>query len=242
MKFGLIGKSLVHSFSKSYFNDKFQHLAAQDLSYHNCELEDISEVELLLQSRVWQGFNVTIPYKESIIPYLDGLSESALRIGAVNTIVREGESWIGYNTDYLGFKKSLEEKWPNLVCNLALVLGSGGASKGVAHALQSMAIPFKIVSRRPELHQLSYEEAIKATNFDMVINTTPLGTFPQIEEEPPFPIATNQQGKYYVDLVYNPPQTNWLRKAELAGAEILNGAGMLKWQAEFAWELWRTSF
>jgi len=240
MQFGLIGKSLVHSFSAAYFQAKFEKLHLSDYRYLNCELPSIDELSSLLADGQWQGFNVTIPYKEACIPFLDGLSPDAQSIGAVNTLVCKGDTWWGYNTDHLGFRRALEEAWPQMKVNKALVLGSGGASKAVNYALEQMEIESQIVSRNPTKEQIDYQEAqFRIQEFPLIINTSPLGTFPEVEVMPPLEPKGDLSGHYFMDLIYNPEETLWLQKARAAGASVLNGKSMLVYQAEAAWKLWQ---
>jgi shikimate dehydrogenase len=240
MNLGLIGKSLVHSFSVAYFEAKFQELALKNHHYHNCELAQIEDFPSLAQRRNWSGFNVTIPYKEQIIPFLNSLSAEAQAIGAVNTLVPEADGWRGYNTDYLGFQKAIKEQWPQLKVKKALVLGTGGAAKAVVYALEQWGSEVQLVSRSPKGQEINYQEAGRRIHdFDLVVNTTPLGTYPALEELPPLNLPQQLEEQFFIDLIYNPQESRWLRMAAERGAQTQNGAAMLKWQAEYAWSLWQ---
>lgn len=242
MQFGLLGKSLVHSFSASYFKAKFEAQGLMDHHYRNCEIPNIEQVVKLWQDEDWAGFNVTIPYKEQIIPYLAELDSAAHDIGAVNTLVPQQGQWKGYNTDYLGFQKAISERWPKEEFKTALVLGTGGASKAVEYALRQMGCSVQMVSRIPKGEEWSYREAQnKLAQFKLIVNTTPLGTWPDIDQCPALEPRGDLKGQFFMDLIYNPKETKWLSKARAQGAEILNGESMLKWQAEYAWALWQAA-
>lgn len=239
MNLGLFGESLGYSFSASYFKAKFEREGLLHHHYSNCELPSIEAVQAYLDSPDWQGFNVTIPYKQSIIPFLDGLSPDAKAIGAVNTLKRSEGKWFGYNTDHLGFRKAIINKWPDLKPNRALVLGSGGASKAIIYALKQMEVAVQLVSRSPNAEAISYLDAQnQLLNFPLVINTSPLGTFPDVEQMPLLIPQGDLQNHYFMDLIYNPERSLWLQKAEESGAQICNGYPMLVQQAEAAWEIW----
>lgn len=238
MQFGLVGKTLKHSFSKSYFTDRFDKEQLSH-SYENFELADISQFKNLLQNQPQlKGLNVTVPYKESIIPYLDKISPEAFKIGAVNTISFKNELLVGHNTDVYGFEKSLT---PLLQAHhtQALILGTGGASKAVQYVLDKLGISFTLVSRNPNDKQYSYTVASnQLDNNYLIINTTPLGTFPKLLEQPA--LATDHLSTKHLvyDLIYNPAETVLLQKAKLKGATIKNGLEMLQFQANKSWEIW----
>ncbi len=237
-KFGLVGKNIAYSFSKNYFLKKF---AAEGISasYQNFDIQDLSELPQVLQTKNLKGLNVTIPYKESIIPYLNHLEADAEKIGAVNTIKIENGKLTGYNTDCFGFMKSL---FPLLEKQhqYALVLGTGGASKAVAYALKSLGIEYKLVSRNPSKNQLAYDDLTEEiiAQHPLIINTTPLGTSPQINKAPDIPYRFISKQHLLYDLVYNPPLTNFLANGQAQGAKLYNGQKMLEFQAERAWEIW----
>lgn len=239
MQLGLIGKSLSHSFSKAYFHQKFEREKRSGYSYRNFELQDISEFPALLaQNPELHGLNVTLPYKEAVIPYLDALSPEARKIGAVNTIaLRHGRS-TGFNTDHSGFRQSLE---PLLQPRhkKALILGTGGASRAVAHALKQLQVSYLKVSRQPKEMHISYAEAAeKLASHYLVVHTTPVGTYPQVRELPPLILENVSKNHLFYDLVYNPPQSRLLSEAQSRGAQIKNGSEMLVLQAEEAWKIW----
>ena len=237
--YGLIGKYLTHSFSKGYFQEKFALEGITDCEYRNFELSTIEEFpEVLRQNPQLRGLNVTIPYKQVIIPYLTELATEAQAIGAVNTVLFYGSKIRGANTDYYGFWESLK---PYLHGNAykALILGSGGAAQAVAYALEVNQIPYCTVSRNPCKGQWSYEQANAALNqYNLIINTTPLGTFPQVDAMPPLAVEKLTKKHLVYDLVYNPEQTLLLQKAAQQGAATCNGLKMLQLQAEKSWELW----
>lgn len=240
--FGLIGKTLSYSFSRSYFLDKFKTLNLENYSYKNFEFENESDLALFLLDEVYklQGFNVTIPYKEIIIPYLDKLDNSAETIQAVNTVLIKGNRLIGYNTDVYGFSESIKP-YLKRYHNRALILGTGGASKAVKQALTSIGIQVTLVSRNPKSDAIiSYQDLNEPlfASHQIIINTTPVGTFPEVAVCPdiPYEYLTNKHLVY--DLVYNPIETLFLKNAKKQGASIQNGLQMLQNQAEKAWKIW----
>lgn len=240
-KFGLIGKKLSHSFSKKYFTDKFTLEGITDAQYELYELESITELKSLLkQEPELVGLNVTIPYKQDVIPLLDELDEAAARIGAVNTIkITEGFTK-GFNTDYIGFKNTLDKFYPKTEYKKALVLGTGGASKAVLTALEDLGIAYTSVSRTPKQGDLNYEQvtANLLKEYNLIINTTPLGMAPHADTYPSIAYEGITGSHYAYDLVYNPETTLFLEKCAARGARILNGLGMLHGQAEAAWQIW----
>lgn len=240
-RFGLLGRNISYSFSKGYFTDKFKDEVFEGNTYENFDISEISYfTELVKNNPDLKGLNVTIPYKEQVIPFLDKLSKKAALIGAVNTIkfTKKGKLK-GYNTDYYGFKKSLK---PLLEAHhkKALILGTGGASKGVAFALDELNIPYTFVSREAKENIIDYD-LINATTFDnfqIIINCTPVGTSPNIEACPNLPYEFFTEKHIAYDLIYNPAETTFLRKAKERGAVIKNGLDMLIFQAEKAWKIW----
>ena len=239
MQLGLIGKSLKHSFSRTYFTEKFEREKLEGFFYQNFELESIDQFsELIKENPQLQGLNVTTPYKEKVIPFLDNLSPEAEKIGAVNTILNQNGVLTGFNTDVFGFEQSLKPLLKKQH-QKALILGTGGASKAVAYTLQKLDIQYVKVSRLPKEKELSYEDATKVLDqYLIVINTTPLGTFPKTEEIPPLTLDKVSENHLFYDLIYNPPQTAFLRQAAHKGAQIKNGHEMLILQAEKAWQIW----
>jgi shikimate dehydrogenase len=240
-KYGLIGKNIGYSFSKKYFTDKFQKENRSNFSYENFDLSDINQLQDVVAETLYlKGLNITIPYKESVFPFLDKINKKALAIGAVNTIkITKKNKLKGYNTDFYGFKKSIQ---PYLKPHhkKALILGTGGASKAVAYALNKLDIQYTFVSRNPKQDQLSYSKLDKKifNDFHLVINCTPIGTFPNIDDFPPLPYSLFTNKHLAFDLIYNTSETSFLRKAKEFNAEILNGYQMLVFQAEKAWKIW----
>ena len=241
LHYGLIGKSLKHSFSKDYFTSKFEKLHI-DANYSLCELANIEEIKDVF-SKQWQGLNVTIPYKEQIIPFLNEVDDLATQIGAVNTIQfskKEGQTFLkGFNTDVIGFETTLK---PLLQTHhtRALVLGTGGASKAVTYVLTQLNIPYVYVSREAGLNKLGYDELTSEiiSTHTLIINTTPLGMFPDLESYPNIPYNAISEKHLLYDLVYNPVKTQFLLQGEARGATIKNGLEMLMNQAEAAYIIW----
>ena len=240
-QYGLIGKTLGHSFSKSYFENKFIKEQIQNAFYSNFPLESIEEFKSLIKKTTFRGLNVTIPYKSSIIPFLDELSEEAKSIGAVNTIHFKNNRLIGYNTDYLGFHNAIKPFLQNTM-KQALILGTGGASKAVVYALEKIGIKCLCVSRLPNEQQLNYNQLndLVLKHHLLIVNTTPLGTAPNIHEYPDIPYQFITEQHLLVDLVYNPEETLFLKKGRENLANILNGKSMLINQAEEAWKIWNS--
>lgn len=239
-KFGLIGRNISYSFSRSYFSEKFNREEIR-ASYENFDLEDISGFPKVLKDKPeLEGLNVTIPYKEEIIPFLDALDPIASEIGAVNTIrIDRSGKLTGYNTDYFGFTQAIK---PFLKAqhSKALILGTGGASKAVAYALKNLGIKITFVSRKPSERSISYsvlDSEIMASH-KVIVNCTPLGTSPNTSEYPPVPIEYLTQEHLIFDLIYNPPVTKLMELSKLRGATVVNGQRMLELQAEKAWEIW----
>jgi len=240
-RFGLLGRNISYSFSKKYFTDKFNNENFVGCTYENFDIPEITAFpEVIKNISDLKGLNVTIPYKETVIPFLDKLSKKAELIGAVNTIkITKKGKWKGYNTDYYGFKKSLE---PLLQPHhkKALILGTGGASKGVAFALDELDITYTFVSREAKENGIDYDR-INATTFDnyqIIINATPVGTSPNVDAFPLLPYEFFTEKHIAYDLIYNPAETQFLKKAKHQGAQIKNGLDMLIFQAEKAWKIW----
>ena len=239
-RFGLLGKNISYSFSPGYFRDKFKREGIQDCVYQIFDLPGLEEFPKLMdQYPDLRGLNVTIPYKEAILPYLNHLDPEAKSIGAVNTIRMAEDGLIGYNTDVLGFKDSLEpllRPWDQS----ALVLGTGGASKAVAHGLKQLGISFRLVSRNPRPGQFHYSELNNKTleAHSILINCTPLGTYPDVQSAPLIPYNVLNKNHLLYDLIYNPEQTTFLKRGAEIGARTKNGLEMLQLQADASWELW----
>jgi shikimate dehydrogenase len=240
--FGLIGYPLSHSFSEKYFSQKFEKEGITDAVYRAHPLESIVQFPALLKANPdLAGLNVTIPYKEEVIPFLDGLDPKAEEISAVNTIKFEGGKLIGYNTDYYGFRDSLIKFiGSNPMPKKALILGTGGASKAVKKVLEDLGIKFQFVSRKSSETAIAYDQLnhqiIKSSN--LLINTTPLGTSPNVTELPDLPYGQLTPNHFLFDLVYNPLITAFMQKGIDTGCWVKNGLEMLHGQAEKAWEIW----
>lgn len=245
--YGLIGYPLGHSFSAEFFTEKFRREGI-DAQYFNFELPDTGDLmELLAERPELEGFNVTIPYKQLIIPYLTQLSAEAQRVGAVNTVrvTHDGDGNVialtGHNTDAPAFARTVAPLLPVDAVS-ALVLGSGGASKAVCAALDSLGVSHTVVSRKPAEGSLAYSDLtpkVMAANL-LIVNTTPLGMWPDTESCPliPYDLLTGSHVCY--DLVYNPADTVFMRKAAERGATVKNGLDMLHLQALLAWKIWNT--
>lgn len=240
-QFGLVGKSLAHSFSKVYFEEKFRRESIADASYSLFEISDIQDItQFISEHPMLVGFNVTIPYKQRIIPYLDGLSEEAAAVGAVNTVIihRTGNHIVttGHNTDIIGFRQTLQgEPLPGK----ALVLGTGGAAAAVTYVLQQMGCFCTAVSRNPQ-RGLPYSALTTdiIRQHPLIVNCTPSGTYPNIQQKPDIPYDGISNEHFLYDLVYNPTETAFLREGAVRGAKVLNGLPMLHTQAEAAWRVW----
>lgn len=243
-KFGLIGFPLGHSFSKKYFTEKFSREGIQGCQFELYPIARIQEFTQLIASEPsLEGLSVTIPYKEQVIPYLDGLDPACAQIGAVNCIrIRDGKK-IGFNTDYLGFKQSLQS-WLGSEIPNALVLGTGGASKAVQQALRDLGVSFRIVSRSQQQGQLTYAELKEQPQWlashPLIINTSPVGTYPQVEDMPNIPLEQLHAANRVYDLVYNPSITRLMQECIARGGASKNGQDMLELQAEAAWSIWNS--
>jgi len=244
MLYGLIGRQLSHSFSEKYFSKKFEKEKIEGVKYKNFPLENINQiVDLLAKNTDLKGFNVTIPYKEQIIPFLDELSLEAKKIDAVNTvkiIKKENKTILkGYNTDVYGFENSLIPKI-NQYHQKAIILGTGGASKAVMFVLDKNNIKYIQVSRKKTNNYFTYNELDKdiILSNQIIINTTPVGTFPEINDFPEINYNFLNNNHLLYDLIYNPSETKFLYFGKKQGAKIINGLKMLELQAEKAWEIW----
>lgn len=240
VKYGLIGYPLTHSFSKRYFTEKFERESIIDHIYELYPIEQISSLPSLLQSESeLRGLNVTIPFKEQVIPFLDELSPVVQEIKACNCIRIQDGKLIGYNTDVIGFAQTIERKLAAYHTH-ALVLGTGGAAKAVHYVLRNKGIDFLEVSRSPEKGCLTYAEINQQVllEYKLIINTTPLGMYPHIDVAPDLPYDALTNKHYLYDLVYNPEKTKFLMEGERRGAMVENGAGMLALQADASWNIW----
>ena len=242
-KLGLLGKNISYSFSRNYFKEKFKKENITNTTYDNFDIENIELLPSIIKNtKNLKGLNVTIPYKEQVIPYLDKINKKAKVIGAVNTIrITKKGKLVGYNTDCYGFKKTLKP-FIKPYHKKALILGTGGASKAIAYTLDEMGIAYQYVSRKlSEGIGFSYdtitEDDIK--DHQIIINCTPLGTFPNVEDCPNIPYEAINKKHILYDLIYNPEETKFLKYGKENKATIINGLGMLKFQAEKAWSIWK---
>ena len=239
--YGLIGKNIDYSFSKNFFSKKFKNENI-NCKYLNFDIQNISEFKSVISDKNIRGLNVTIPYKEDVIKYIDEISNDAKSIGAVNTIKISNKKLTGHNTDHIGFTKSIEkiDEFKNI--ESALILGSGGASKAIQFALDNLKIKYTIVSRSNSIKCINYnqvsEKIIK--NHKLIINCTPLGTFPEVENCPEIDYRFLSPFNILYDLVYNPKQSSFLRKGVKAGCKIKNGLEMLEIQAIESWKIWNS--
>jgi shikimate dehydrogenase len=241
-KLGLLGKNIAYSFSRTYFKKKFEDEHIENTSYENFDIDNIDLFSSIIKNtKDLKGLNVTIPYKQQVMPYLDKINKKAKAIGAVNTIrITKKGKLVGYNTDCYGFKNAIK---PAIKKHhkKALILGTGGASKAIAYTLKDMGISYAYVSRNlSEGIQFSYDtltpEDIK--NYQIIINCTPLGTFPNVEECPNIPYQAINKNHVLFDLIYNPEETKFLKQGKKNQATTLNGLNMLILQAEKAWSIW----
>lgn len=239
-QYGLIGRRLGHSFSELFFREKFDRENI-DASYSLYPLESIRELPALLASSGLRGFNVTIPYKEEVIPYLDSLDPEAEAVGAINCVKITDGMLRGYNTDIYGFRNSLLEFIGDLRPS-ALVLGTGGAAKAVAHVLKDLGIDHISISRSGRHGTVTYDcladDPDMISGHKLVVNTTPLGMYPNVNYAPDIPYALLSPEYYLFDLVYNPQQTLFMKKGAEMGAHVINGYNMLVGQAERSWDIW----
>ncbi len=248
IKLGLIGFPLGHSFSKNYYLSKFENEEINDVNYDLYSLENINQFpSLFLNDNRFRGFNVTIPHKQTVMGFIDDLSIEAKEIGAVNCITvhrtEDKVSLKGYNTDAFGFETSLT---PLLTPqhNRALVLGNGGAAKAVLYTFDKLGIPYTIVSRNKTNGHVTYEQLNEdlISSHPIIVNCTPLGTFPNIEECPQIPYEYITNGHLLYDLIYNPVETLFLQKGKSQNATTKNGHEMLILQAEKNWQIWKDNF
>lgn len=241
-RFGLLGRHLGHSFSKPYFTEKFRKEKLDHFAYDNFEIPSIEHfTKLWTDHHHLLGMNVTLPYKEAVIPYLDKLDPVARQVGAVNTIARHQEDGlIGFNTDVIGFHASLRKMLSGKEIPGALILGTGGASRAVSFVLRAMGIPGLCVSRNPEGDEIAYADIDRDLlhSHSLIINTTPLGMHPDTATYPPLPYTHLGPENDLFDLIYNPEKTVFLQQGEKHGARCMNGKEMLVLQAEASWKIW----
>lgn len=251
-KYGLIGKNIGYSFSRSFFKAKFTNERILG-TYHNLDCADIEEIKAVLQDTSYLGYNVTTPYKEVVLDLLASLDEDAQAIGAVNTIKRMPNGLLkGFNTDHIGFRESLLESQDGYIfmtalrekqTNLkALILGTGGASKAIVYALSKMGVSCQYVSRKRTKTAITYDDLDEQMLLDhsILINCTPLGTFPDVDQCPDIPFDFITLSHMVYDVIYNPSETVFLKKAKEKGASIQNGLPMLEGQALASWEIWQS--
>lgn len=239
-EFGIIGRPLGHSASARHFTAKFEN-EGLDCHFEQYELPSIEALPELLERVPLEGFNVTIPYKQQVMRYLDGLSDEAAKIGAVNCVRRHADGrMIGHNTDIIGLRVALAELLDGVAPEHALVLGTGGASQAVQYALTELGIPFDLISRDPAKGNYTYDnlpvEVVAESK--LIINATPVGTWPNVEEAPRIPYAYLTPEHHLLDLVYNPPLTQFLDYGQQRGAKIMNGERMFLGQAAAGWAIW----
>lgn len=241
--YGLIGYPLGHSFSKKYFTGKFFDEGIENAVYENFPLNEIEAFEeLICDQKSLCGLNVTIPFKEAILPFLDDLSYEAAAIGAVNCIsIRDGVLK-GHNTDHAGFSQSLQGILPDAQVK-ALVLGTGGSSKAVSFALEKLGISYLQISRSNDENKISYDQIDSSLieEYQLIVNTTPLGMFPDTEAKPDLPYDALSERNILFDLIYNPEESLFLSEGIQRGARVKNGYEMLCLQAELSWQIWNES-
>ncbi|MFN5360517.1 MAG: shikimate dehydrogenase family protein [Bacteroidota bacterium] len=241
-KFGLIGLPLTHSFSKQFFTEKFEKEQITDCQYENYLLEKIEDLPALLAAnRDIVGLNVTIPYTREVMPFLTDVAPAVKKTGACNCIRIDGKKRVGYNTDVIGFHLSL---MPHLRVQhqRALILGTGGASAAVEFVLEQIAMPYILVSRNPGTNSIGYDQLNEdlMESHTLIVNTTPLGTFPAVETYPPIPYEYVTDQHFLYDMVYNPAETIFLQRGKEKGATVLNGMDMLIGQANASWDIWKS--
>jgi len=244
--YGIVGFPLTHSFSPRYFTGKFEREGI-DAEYVKFEIPDISLFPEIIFSNVnLKGLNVTIPYKEQIMKYLDRLDSQAEDIGAINVIKVQRDNdkveLIGYNSDIVGFQNSIQPLLDKSAHAQALILGTGGASKAVAKGLENLNIDFVFVSRTAKAGQLTYQDLTREVinKYKVIVNTSPLGTYPDIDAAPDIPYQYISSDHLLYDLVYNPAETKFLRLGKEQGAIVKNGVEMLELQALAAWDIWNS--
>lgn len=235
--YGLIGHPLTHSFSREYFTEKFRKLHLENIHYSLFNLASLEYLCDLVAVQSVNGFNVTIPYKETVIPYLDVLTQEAREIGAVNCVRVDGSVWTGYNTDAYGFQTSLQRLLNGRAITQALVLGSGGSSKAVQYVLKQMGIGFRVVSRSKEFSYAMLTPS-HIREAELIVNTTPVGMYPDVNHCPDIPYEAIAAQHIAFDLVYNPGESMFLKRCRLLGATTKNGLEMLQLQADRSWEIW----
>ncbi|MFB5634995.1 MAG: shikimate dehydrogenase family protein, partial [Candidatus Nitrosomaritimum aestuariumsis] len=242
VRFGLIGKNIGYSFSKEYFNEKFKKMRKK-YSYENFDIAHVNQInEILENNKKLKGLNVTVPYKESVIPFLDDLDKESSAIGAVNTIkIDKKKRMIGYNTDHYGFAMAISDYLP-VKNKKAIVLGSGGSSKAVQFVLKMMSFDTLVVSRKKSKSTITYDRLDEKiiSSHHLIVNCTPLGTFPNIHEYPHIPYKYIGKNHLLFDLTYNPQISGFMEIGMIQGAKVSNGYNMLIFQAEKSWKIWNS--
>lgn len=235
MRFGLIGKNLNHSFSKDFFKNKFEILKLKNYQYQNFEINNVKEIINIINKNNLKGLNITIPFKSDTLTIVDDIDEHAKNIGSINTLRISNSKIKGYNTDYIGFQNSIQ----HLIGKRkeALILGSGGSSKAIQYALKNLNVNYKIVSRSGNLNYQNLTKEDIITNM-IIINTTPLGMYPNINQFPKIPYHVLSKEHLVYDLIYNPEETIFLKKSKEMKCIVKNGFEMLKIQAEESWKIW----
>ena len=239
-RYGLIGRNIAYSFSRGYFKQKFETENLENCTYENFDLNEIEELNKILTKKNIYGLNVTTPFKREVVPFLDRLSPTAEEMNAVNTIkFNEDGSISGHNTDVYGFEKSLLEII-STPPKKALILGTGGASSAVAFVMKKLNIEFSYISRSAGANTIKYKKVDEKVmdEHHLIINASPLGTFPDVELAPQLPYSFLTHDHVLFDLIYNPPETRFLQEGKKRGCKILNGQKMLEYQAEKSWEIW----
>ncbi len=234
-KYGLIGYPLTHSFSKSFFERKFKNENINDRIYKNIEIENITLIKEKITLENLSGFNVTSPFKEKIIPFLNKISPEAKEIQAVNTVLIKENKWIGFNTDWLGFYKTLNKKNHH---KSAIIIGNGGASKAIIFALKKMNINYEIFARKNTKRKIIDINKEDLKNNKIIINCTPIGTFPEISKSPSIPYKFLNKDHLLYDLIYNPRETLFIKEGIIRNCQTQNGFEMLKIQALESWKIW----
>ena len=235
-EFGLLGKDISYSFSKKYFEEKFRKLFLKNHSYSFFDIPEIESINSVIENPNLAGINITIPYKQTIIPFLDELSDEARQIGAVNCVNFKNGKKIGYNTDAFGFEKTLLIHKKNHY-KRSLIIGNGGAAKAVKYILSKYNIEYQTVSRKSKINFENLTENLVSESL-LIIQTTPVGTFPNTEDSVPFPFDAISDKHYVIDLIYNPSETAFLKKCAEKHAITINGLYMLEQQAEKSWQIW----
>ena len=243
-KFALIGFPVNHSYSKQYFSKKFKSLCLEDHTYELFEMASLNAFPALwLRHKNLKGLNVTVPHKEDVLKYLDKLDAGAMRVNAANVIHKKQDKLIGYNTDYIAFRNSLK-KWIGAYHGEALILGSGGSAKAVQAGLEDLDIPHTVVSRKSSKGDYTYDQLIAnpsiIRHFQLIVNTTPLGLYPNLKSCPDIPYDRVRPGSFFYDLVYNPTETQFLKQGKKRKIKIKNGQEMLELQAELSWKIWNS--